>query len=280
MYARKQGWVSIRINNPYAEEDTLEQELIEKFGLRHALVTNTHLKSDYEAWEMIGKNAEIRISYYLSNYKTIGIMSSKSIFHILDKTVLPHTGKTTFVSLVGGMGAAGAQWHANYMSQRFAEKTGGKAFLLNAPSFVQNKEMQKSLTQEEDIQHAHKYFKECDVIFTGICQIDTKATLVESGTLAKDDLIHLKTSGAVAAVAGTFFDKNGDLLKTELSQRFIGIGYDEIKACSNVVGIALGNEKIAAIEAALRSTLFHELITDSETAKTLLDSWQKKGKSF
>ena|GEM_PF-216443 len=271
-YARQQGWVSIRINNPYAEEDALEQKLMNKFGLRYALVTNTHLKSDYEAWEMIGKNAEIRILYYLSTFRTIGIMSSKSIYFVLNKAVLPHTGKITFVSLVGGMGTAGAQWHANYMSQRFAEKTGGKAYLLNAPLFVQNEEMQKTLIQEENIQRAYKYFRECDVIFTGIGQIDTKATLVESGTLIKDDLNLLKTNGAVAAVAGSFFDKNGNLVKTELSRRFIGIGYDEIKACPNVVVIAAGNEKTAAIGAALRTTLCHELITNSETARALLDS--------
>jgi len=271
-YARQQGWVCIRINNPFAEEDVLEQGLIKKYGLRQALVTNTCFKSDYEVWELIGRNAEIRILHYLSNYRTIGVMSSKSIFHVLDKAVLPHNGKNIFVPLVGGMGTAGAQWHANYMSQRLAEKTGGKAYLLNAPLIVQNAEMRKTLTQEDNIQRVYKRFLECDVIFAGIGQIDPRATMVESGTITKDDIDLLKTSGVVAAVGAIFLNKNGECLNTELGQRFIGIGYSEIKTCPNVVAIAYRNEKAAAIDAALRSSLFHELITNSDTAKALLDT--------
>ena len=271
MYAREQGWVSIRINNPYAEEDILEQKLVQKFGLKRALVTNTNSRTTSEAMEIMGKNAEIRIIHYLSNYKTIGIISGKSVFHVLNRALLPHTNTISFVSLVGGMGAAGAQWHANYMSQWFAEKTGGKAYLLNAPLFVQTEEMQKTLIQEEDIQHVFKQFRKCEVIFAGVGQIDTKATLVESGSLTKEDINLLKTKGAVAAVGGGFFNENGEFVNNHLSCRFIGIGYDEMKICPNVVVIAFGNEKVTAIGAALRSSLFHELITNSETAKALLN---------
>lgn len=271
VYARQRGMVNIRINNPYAEEDALEQKLAAQFGLRKALVVNTHTKDAYETMETISRNAESTVLPYLSNGKTIGIISGKSVFHVLDRPLLPHTGKTTFVSLVGGMGTAGAQWHANYMAQRLAEKTGGKAYLLNTPLFVQSGEMQKTLIREQNVERVFSHFGTCDVIFAGIAQIDAKATLVESGSLTREDIRQLKAGGALAAVGGVFFDKDGKALDNDLSRRFIGIGYGEIKTCPNVVAIAFGGEKTAAIGAALRSSLFHELITNSETAKALLD---------
>ena len=279
-YARQAGWVRIHINNPYSKEDTLEQELISAYKLCHSVVVNTGFENENDPQKGVGKSTGMRIAHYITSYRTIGIMSGKSVFHVLDNAILPHDTGLAFVSLVGGMGASGAQWHANYMSQRLAEKTGGKAYLLNAPLLVQNEEVRKTLENEEDIRYIFKRFSDCGIIFAGIGQIDVRATMAESGILNSEDIAYLKKTGAAAVVGGTFIGRNGEILDNELSRRFIGIGVDDLKVCPHVVAVAIGREKISAIDAALRSSLIHELITNTETARGLLKLYQKRASPF
>ncbi|MDR3173776.1 MAG: sugar-binding domain-containing protein, partial [Treponema sp.] len=97
------------------------------------------------------------------------------------------------------------------------------------------------------------------------------ATLIESGILNQDDLAFLRQAGAAAAVGAVFLNTNGRVLDNEFTRRFIGIGARHLRACPNVVAIAFGREKIGAIDAALRGSLIHELITTMDTARALLD---------
>jgi DNA-binding transcriptional regulator LsrR (DeoR family) len=270
-YARDAGIVTIRVNNPYAEEDQLERALVKIYKLRTVQVVNTFSKEEYEAREIIGQNAGNRVASYLSCHKTIGIMSGKSVFHVINSALVAHDHHLVFVSLVGGMGSAGAEWHANYMAQSLAEKTGGKAYLLHAPLVMRNENAKKNLEHEEGIRHILDLAGNCEVIFAGIGQIDEGATLIESGILNQDDLAFLKQTGATAAVGAIFLNKKGQVLDNEFTRRFIGIGVKQLQACPNVVAIAFGMEKICAIDAVLRSSLIHELITNMDTARALLD---------
>jgi DNA-binding transcriptional regulator LsrR (DeoR family) len=269
-YAREAGIVTIRINNPYAEEDRLESALVKKYKLRTVQVVNTFSKGEHEAREIIGQNAGRRVACYLSCHKIIGIMSGKSVFHVINNALAAHDHNLVFVSLVGGMGSAGAEWHANYMAQGLAEKTGGTAYLLHAPLIMRNENAKKNLEHEEGIRHIFDLAGSCEVIFAGIGQIDAGATLIESGILNQDDLAFLKQAGAAAAVGAIFLNKKGQVLDNEFTRRFIGIGVRQLQACPNVVAIAFGREKTGAIDASLRSSLIHELITNVDTARALL----------
>jgi DNA-binding transcriptional regulator LsrR (DeoR family) len=270
-YARDAGLIIIRLNNPYAEEDRLERKLVKKYRLRTVQVINTFSKEENEAREIIGQNAGSRISHYLSRYKTIGIVSGKSVFHVINNILPAHNKNLSFISLVGGMGSSGAEWQANYMSQCLAEKTGGKAYLLHAPLIMRNENAKKNLEHEEGIQHIFNLAGTCEMIFAGIGQINADATLIESGILNQEDMTFLKQAGAIAAIGAIFLNKKGMVLDNEFTRRFIGISAAQLHACPHVVAIAFGKEKIDAIDASLRSSLIHELITNADTARSLLD---------
>jgi DNA-binding transcriptional regulator LsrR (DeoR family) len=269
-YAREAGIVTIRVNNPYAEEDCLESALAKKYKLRAVQVVNTFSKGEAETREIIGQNAGSRLASYLSCHRTIGIMSGKSVFHVINNAFVARNHRLVFVSLVGGMGSAGAEWHANYMVQGLAEKTGGKAYLLHAPLVMRNENAKKNLEHEEGIRHIFDLAGSCELIVAGIGQIDADATLIESGILNQDDLAFLRQAGAAAAVGAVFLNKKGQVLDNEFTRRFIGIGVKQLRACPNVVAVAFGRKKIGAIDASLRSSLIHELITNVDTARALL----------
>ena len=69
-----------------------------------------------------------------------------------------------------------------------------------------------------------------------------------------------------------FFDEGGNLVKSPLMNRVIGIELDDLKKAKRVVGIAGGVRKIPAILGALRGGWINVLLTDRSTAETLLSN--------
>jgi DNA-binding transcriptional regulator LsrR (DeoR family) len=66
-------------------------------------------------------------------------------------------------------------------------------------------------------------------------------------------------------------DNDGQLIKSPALDRAIGITYEQLKQVPEVIAVAGGTEKVRAISAMLRSRLVNTLVTDSGTARSLLD---------
>ena len=82
----------------------------------------------------------------------------------------------------------------------------------------------------------------------------------------------MRQSGAVGDICFQFIDKTGNLVKSPLMDRVIGIDLATLKSSPRVVGIAAGEAKIAAILAALQGKWINVLITDRRTAERLVHS--------
>jgi len=77
--------------------------------------------------------------------------------------------------------------------------------------------------------------------------------------------------GAVGDVLSHFIDKDGNLIENEYESRLISTSLSTIKELDNVVGVAAGENKIPAIRAVLKGSYLDVLITDEDTAQSLLN---------
>ena len=96
------------------------------------------------------------------------------------------------------------------------------------------------------------------------------ATVLRNSILSKNDLALLKMQGAVGDILDHFFDANGQPVDSTIEGRIISTGLDQLREMKNVVGVAAGPQKVAAILASLRSKFLNVLVTDEETAAELL----------
>ena len=74
----------------------------------------------------------------------------------------------------------------------------------------------------------------------------------------------------IGHIGGHFYDINGKEINTSLNDRMIGIGYDDLERCKNVVCVAYGEAKAAAVAGALRGGFINTLIIDSACGEKLL----------
>lgn len=267
--ARINNIVEVSINNPFAEETNLENELIKKYKIRDALVVNTNNVLDREErFEVFGQQAANQLHAYIRDSDRIGVMSGKSISSILNSVKSIERHGLNFIPLVGGIGAINSEWHANVLAQKLAEKVGGKAYMLNAPVVVKSEQVRNLLMNEPEIESVINLGKQCDVAIVGIGQIETNSTNVKAGSLSVEDINELKEFNAVSSVCTSYLNDKGEIIETSLSNRTIGQTLKDLRK-SKIIACAIGDSKVEAIRAALRSGFISVFMTDIETAKQL-----------
>lgn len=272
-YAKTNNIVSIKINNPYIDETRLEHLLTEKYHLIDALVLNTNGAGESGRLEEFGRLAADYMDAYIMDNNRVGIMSGQTISSVVWAIKHFERRGLEFVPLVGGIGSANGNFHANVIAQRFAECSGGKSYILNAPVIVQSEESRNLLMSEPEIAAVLKKGSACDVAIVGIGQIDMSSTTAQAGALSVDDIEKLKGAGAVASVCTSYIDSSGRLIDTDLIGRSIGQTLGQIKKCKTIA-LAIGNSKVESIKAALSGGYIDVLMTDLETARAIIGEIQ------
>lgn len=269
--ARSNNFVSITINDPFANEAKLERILVERYGLKDALVIDTGiLGENRSSGDELGLLAASHMDAYIKDHNRVGVMSGQTISSLVWSIKHLEKKGLEFVPLVGGIGSTSASWHANAIAQRFAECTKGSCYILNAPVIVQSKQVKDILVEEPAIASVLEKGLHCDVAIVGIGQINCDSTTVKAGALDGDDINMLKGAGAVASICTSYLDVQGKIIETELNQRSIGITLEQLKK-TKTIGIAAGRSKVASIKAALSSGYLDVFITNLDTARFIAE---------
>ncbi len=268
-YALEKGIVEIKINGMNIEEQKLEDDLIDQFGLNDVYIVDTlGFKGEEEIDYLASQSAEY-VAALMPNRGTVGIMSGRSIFGIA-KHLPRESTHQTFVPLVGGMVSQGYEWFANYICMRLAEKTGGHALSLNAPAIVSSEEVRDLLIEEPYIKNVVDVGRTADVALLGIGEVTQEASSSLAENLNAKEVKDLQESGAYAAVAISFLNREGKIVDNFVSKRSIGVQLDELKT-NKKIAVACGSEKIDCIRATIQSGYIDFLVTSQEVAKSLVN---------
>ena len=136
---------------------------------------------------------------------------------------------------------------------------------------MKNKELKEILVQDDTIKTALQLAQNADVILTSVGSVEYKTW---ENYLGESTFHLLGNKGAIGHIGGHFYDINGKEINTSLNDRMIGIGYDDLERCKNVVCVAYGEAKAAAVAGALRGGFINTLIIDSACGEKLLEGYR------
>jgi DNA-binding transcriptional regulator LsrR (DeoR family) len=270
--AREANIVRISVMSPPGifneEEDALEK----RFGLKEAIVIETrsdeeHLVSD------LGAAAAFFLQTTVKPGTIIGISSwSRSLFAMVESLHSSDCGRGgSVVQILGGFGAASAQHHATHIAQRLAGLIGASPVLLQAPAVVGSAEARRVLMKDASVRQAADLFPRLNLALVGIGSMHPSPILVSSGNVfSAAEMQQMRAHGAVGDICFRFYDAAGKAVRSALNSRVVGIEPETLKGIERVVGIAGGPKKLEAIRAALVGQRINVLITDVNTAESLL----------
>jgi DNA-binding transcriptional regulator LsrR (DeoR family) len=274
--AHELGIVRISVTAPTGIHAEMEEELESRFDLKQAIVVDSIGNDEGQiARDLGGAGAYFLELAAAKPGEVIGISSWSASLLEMIKAMHPSKIKTgtKVVQILGGVGNPAAQTHATHLAERLAHLIGGSAVLLPVPSVTTSIDAKKVLLRESYVRAAVDLFNKVDTVLVGIGAVEPSRLLASSGNVfSADELKRLRKQGAVGDICLQFFDTAGAPVRTELTDRVIGITLAQIRKAKRVIALAGGKRKVEAILGALNGGWINVLITDQWTAKAILDS--------
>jgi DNA-binding transcriptional regulator LsrR (DeoR family) len=114
--------------------------------------------------------------------------------------------------------------------------------------------------------------KQSDIALVGIGTTETDySSFYLSGLLTEEELSAIRRNGVVGDVAGNYYYRDGSAYMDPFLSRMITIRREDLVRIPVRIGIAGGPGKVESIRAALSSRLVNSLVTDSVTARQVLE---------
>ena len=265
--ARKRGIVRITVADYDARQRPLESELINRLGLKTAIVIKS--MEDLPAAkirELTAHFAAPLIESLIPPGSVIAISGGLSLQAIIHQ--LPITSHApTVVQAVGQMGAHINLWDAQELGRSIAEKWHGKFLLLNAPVYLPNKTACDTMLKLDQIQVIKKTMQEAAV---ALIEIRATKDSLFADSLGKAERDQLDRTHAIGEICGRYFDDQGRECDTPLKTQSLSIEFEALRHIPQTIGVVTGQEDAQATLAAIKGSLIKSLITDEATAKSLL----------
>jgi len=267
--AKNRGLVTVTVNDPMADLTETEIELAKSFGLKQAILVKVSEFSGKSPLDQVGTAGAQYLRNVVGSHKIMGVTWGYTVYHIVSNLEPIGVEDLVLAQIGGGLGTIEGTDN-NMLTMMLGQKLGAKAHLIPAPVIVGNRRIRDTLLGEKKIEQTLAVAKRADLVLFGIGLVGKDGLLWKSGFLDESDAKKLKESGAVGAVCGRFFDDRGKTCWSQLDGRTIGLNLEEIKRIKHKVCIVTGQEKLAGVLGAIRGRLLDVLITDENTAESLL----------
>lgn len=259
--AKTDGIIQFNFRKDDSTRVSLEKNLIAAYGLNDAFVVPTPL-NEATLTHTISRAAALYVSDHLRPGGYLNIGYGDTVSSMLGYLAKEHEDPINVVSMTGGV--------SYYLPSVSSTAYAMHLFLIPSPLIVSSSEVRDALLGEKSIQEIYAMTEHADMSVVGIGAAVEGATVLRNGIIRESELAILKMQGSVGDVLNHFYDSEGNPITTEIENRTISTDIEKLRTMKNVVGVAGGPEKVAAIKAVLRGGYLNVLVTDSKTAEGLL----------
>lgn len=269
---QKEGVVKISVVQPSNIFHSLEKGIEERYGIRQAIIVDAEEDaSDHAIKRAIGSAAAHYLETRLRPKDLVGVSSwSSTIRAMVDEVHAQNLKASGVIQLLGGVGPNG-NVQATILTQTLAQQLNCQAWLLPSQSIEGSMEEKNRLIASKDVAEVTARFDDVDIAIVGIGILEPSQLLKTSGNYYHEDMLQtLAVRGAVGDICLHYYDKKGNAVLENDEDPVIGMELSKVKKCPNVVALAGGIEKIAAIKGAMSGGYIDVLITDYHTARGLI----------
>jgi DNA-binding transcriptional regulator LsrR (DeoR family) len=266
--ALERDLVRIEIRVPAELDAERSDSLRAHYGLRHAVVVETPAdQADAPDPENLGVVAAGLLGELVSDGDVLGLAWGRSIITMAN--ALEHLAPCTVVQLTGVYDVGTAERGSVEAVRTAAAVSGGEAHPLYAPMVLADPATADALRAQSQIAAAMGYFDKVTVAVVSIGSWEAGISTVHD-SLTDAEREHYAGLGVAAEMSSHLFDAQGRRVGRDLGERCITIEADRLRRIPEVLAIAGGMRKAAAIDAVLRSGLVTSLVTDTAAADHLL----------
>ncbi len=267
--AKEKGIVEIVIHDTRSTESQLEINIEKQFSLKECIVTRSYEKSENTLNEA-GYAVSDVLSRLLNPGDTFGVSWGETLRAVAENLMIDRPRDVNVIPIIGAMGELETGIYPNAIAASFAQKLGGKSYLINAPAVLDNKKIRESIEQDRNFSGIRSWWDKLSAAIISVSTIDKTASVARHGIFNIRELTQLRELGVACASNFNFIDESGNSVITEIDDRMIKINIDELRKIRDVIVVACGVEKAEPIRAALYGNFVDILIVDHETAELII----------
>ncbi len=273
--AWKEGMINIEIvdHRHVADIVRLEDNIRSLYNLDNVQVIDCANSAERGlVMHRIAKIAAKYVDSLLKNDMSVGVAWGNTLETMVNFLPENHTVQNLkFYTLMGSEGIYTPHAQPNIIIQSFINKIGGEGYMINAPLICQTKSLCDTLKQDNHIKKVLTESVKSDIILLSTGAYPS-ATGIDTEPLhySAEIIREMQSLNAVGDICGTFFDINGNIISSSISDRLLAININKLKERRRVICIGGGNHKVRSIFGALNGGYISELFTDKFTAEQIL----------
>jgi DNA-binding transcriptional regulator LsrR (DeoR family) len=259
------GIVTIRIESPGVVDVELSTRLADRFGLSRAFAVATPNDLSANVRDALGRVAADLLSEIVGSNDVLGLASGRTLNATISQ--LSRLAPCDVVQLAGMAGPV--QNTSNALVGQITEVSGGHAYSIYAPLIVGDEATAASLRRQPSIQAAFARFPDITKAVVSVGSWDPPESQVVE-VLTPDERADILNKGVRADVCATLIDDRGREVPA-LEGRSLAISLEQLRAIPEVILVAGGQQKTAALRAVLKAGVVTSLVTDARMAERLLE---------
>ena len=264
--AKNDGVIKFKMDPEAKSNIALERDVMKKFDLSDVFVVPSSPK---DLNDTIAKAAAQYLEEKVTENTYINIGYGDTVSKTLNHLIYSLDKQISLVTLSGGV----SYYTSSIISGTKRRATSGitpNIHILPAPLLASSEEVADIILKEKSIQNVFNMTQLSSMSLVGIGAVSDEATIFKYGIANGEDLTLLKMQGAVGDILSQFYDKDGNILNTNFHKKLISIKLDHLKESNQTIGVAGGDDKVQAIYSALVGKFVDILITDEDTALSLM----------
>ena len=275
--AKARGIVEIVVHDADESQSAMEVEIEKRFGLRECIVTPS-LEREENTLRAMGPAVGRLLSRVLRPGELFGVSWGETLKAIADAVTIERPIDVGVVPIIGAMGQMETGIYPNAIAGRFAQKLGGRSFLVNAPAVLDSEATRDSILNDRNFVAVREWWSTLSAAIVSVSSLSPDASVARYEVFSAEELGRIQNAGVVCATNFNFIDAQGTFVDTEFDRRMIKLNLDELRGLHSLIVVAVGSRKVAPIRAALSGGFVDILVVDRDTAEAVLaDSCESPG---
>lgn len=265
--ALAEGIVRIEIEDQGDLNMELAERLRQIYGLRAALVLEGPDLQSNELFEPLALLAADFLEETLVDGQLLGMSWGRTL--AATAKALTKLPKVDVVQAAGSPAGLDLSQNPTELVHRFARASGGVAYPLFGPMWVEDQGLVSKLRNEPSIANAMSRYDKIDVLVVGIGSWNPQESCLCSG-FPEDWRREALKRGVCADLCATLIDDQGREVSSPLDDVGLCLGTEQLRKIPERIGVGGGLQKAEAIRAALKGGWITTLVTDAGVARRLV----------
>jgi DNA-binding transcriptional regulator LsrR (DeoR family) len=267
--ALESGLVRIEIRPPAGIDDSLSEQVRKRFGLRHVLVVAADGSDEIELRSSLAHTATALLSEIVTEDDVVGIGYGRTL------TIMAQTmnalARCPIVQLTGALLGVNRDENSVELVRQISGRNGGPAYPMYTPQVLPDAATAATLRKQPEVAETYRQFDKVTKAVVAVGSWNPPSSQLYD-SLPEDERKALLKRGVAAEVCATLLDRQGKTVVPEFSDRCISISGDQLRAIEDVIAVAGGPNKVAALRSVILSGHAKSVITDTTLAQALLET--------